>query len=374
VPRFANADPNPSLTEKRTPVALAEKHNHGEGTAKLIPMQVVREKPIHEGTRTRNRKYQAEDGVAGTVWANYQLVVTQFPTRPHDDATDQPGGTFPAGGGEYTHITHGPGGEERRVPMSVNVANTTMETYFQSVSCMDCHVKAGRYGIDYVYSFGRTFKPEPDAARTTAARQAMSRPGWENADKESATVRETIEAYRIRDAVSALDRRSLTEAFGKLAALPDDAPMDHRPSRMRHPMATDRADRKEVERDFLDIHNMFANQMRKWANQKGENCPPEMAKRHGEAFGWSDGPWRSWAELENARFAPGKPREEGLPLINPKAKAVSEMLLIKVLRGEQVEAAKNKQMPLNGPYFDPKEIDWLVDQISKRYHIPAKLP
>jgi hypothetical protein len=373
VPHFANADPNPNLSEKRTPIALAEKHNHGEGTAKLTPMQVVREKPIHEGTRDRNRTHQTADGVAGTVWANYQLVVTQYPTRPHDDGSDPPGAPFPSGTGEFTRVSHGPGGEERRTPMSVNVANTTMETYFQSVSCMDCHSKAGRYGIDYVYSFGRTFKPEPDAVKIMAARTAMNRPGWEISARESAAVRDTIETFKVRDEVSALDRRSLAGAFGKLSAPTDDGPLDNRPSAIRRPMAA-AAPEKEVERDFQEVHAMFADQMRKWANQKGENCPPEMAKRHGEAFGWTDRPWRSWKELEEARFAPGRPASEGLPLIDKHAKAVSEMLLIKVLRGEQVAEAKNKQMPLNGPYFDPKQIDWLVEQISKKYNIPPRLP
>ena len=51
VPGFPNADPDPKLSEKRTPVALAEKHNHGEGTAKLIPMQVVARNRFMKGRR-----------------------------------------------------------------------------------------------------------------------------------------------------------------------------------------------------------------------------------------------------------------------------------------------------------------------------------
>jgi hypothetical protein len=129
-----------------------------------------------------------------------------------------------------------------------------------------------------------------------------------------------------------------------------------------------------IDPDFREVHDMFANLMRAWSNQKGGNCPPEIAKRHGDAFGWKDGPWHSWKELEEARFAPGKSAAEGLKLIDPSAPAVSEMLLIKVLRGEQVEAAKNKRMPLNGPYFEDKQIDRFVELISQRYHIPAKPP
>jgi hypothetical protein len=376
LPKFANADPDPRWKDKRTPQALAENAASGEG-AKLIPVQVVREKAIHQGTRQRNKKWQSAPGVAGTVWANYELVVTQFPTRPTDDTADPPGAPFPSGTGEIQHVSSGPGGEERRTPMSVNVANMTMETYFQSVSCMDCHGKAGRYGIDYVYSFGRTFPPEPDRDRQMAAQRALSMPRWEVSRNEPPAVQQTVRDYQARDEVSDLDRRVLSSAFGPLAAPPEpDRPRTRpgRPIRKAAGAMDHGAMKTEIDADFREVHDMFANLMRAWSNQKGGNCPPEIAKRHGEAFGWRDGPWHSWKELEEARFAPGKPASEGLQLIDPKAAAVSEMLLIRVLRGEQVEAAKNKRMPLNGPYFDDKFIDRLVELISQRYHVPAKPP
>ena len=92
--------------------------------------------------------------------------------------------------------------------------------------------------------------------------------------------------------------------------------------------------------------------------------------------GWLDGkPWHSWRELEQARFAPGKPLEEGrkdgISLIDsdPKVPA-SQMLLIKVLRGEPVELAKNKRMPLNGPYLTDQQIDRLVELITQHYKKP----
>ena len=368
VPKFPNADPDPNLTEKRTPLAATQGKDYGEGS-KLIPVQVVREKPIHTGTQQRNRQFQALAGVAGTVWANYQLAVTQFPTRPHDDSTDADA-PFPASGGEVLHVTTAAGGEERRTPMQVNIANTTMETYFQSVSCMECHGKAGRYGVDYIYSFGRKFPTEPNRERTLAAVRVLYRPGWEIARNEPREVQDTIDQYKTRDDVSALDRRSLTSAFGKLSLPPVQTdPQRFRGSiLMRKAAAAAMLDKAPPpEDDFKKIHDMFSNLIRAWANQKGENCPPEIEKRHGKAFGWKGGrPWNSWRELEDARFNPTDRPNEGLKLIDPKARTVSEMLLIKVLRGEQVEAAKNKQMPLNGPYLKPSEIDWLVERIAEQ--------
>jgi hypothetical protein len=381
VPKFANADPDPRWTEKRTPQALAENAAGGEGS-KLIPVQVVREKPIHKGTQVRNHNWQTAPGVAGTVWANYELVVTQYPTRPNDDTADPPGAPFPSGTGEIQHVSPGPGGEERRTPMTVNVANTTMETYFQSVSCMDCHGKAGRYGIDYVYSFGRKFPPEPDRERTAAASRALSMPRWEVSKNEPPAVQETVRDYQTRDEVSDLDRRTLSTAFGSLAPPPQPdrpRPRPGLPIRRTAAAMNHGGGPTPIEPDFREVHDMFANLIRAWSNQKGGNCPPEIAKRHGDAFGWKDGPWHSWAEFEAARFAPGKSvdeaKKDGLLLIDPNAPAVSEMLLIKVLRGEQVEAAKNKRMPLNGPYFDEKQMGRLVELISQHYHNkPAKLP
>jgi hypothetical protein len=129
--------------------------------------------------------------------------------------------------------------------------------------------------------------------------------------------------------------------------------------------------------DFKEVHEMFHDLMRRWQNQKGGVCPPEIVKRHGKMFGWHPYgnevyPWVSWDELEKARFSGDDDKAGGLKLIDRDAASVSDMLLIKVVRGELVEAAKNKRMPLNGPYLTPPQIERLVELIGKRYNKPAK--
>jgi len=100
------------------------------------PMQVIRIKKIADSTQKTNDDYHAL--LKGTVWENYQLVMTQWPKFP--DPEEENGAPFP---GEFT----GPN------PMT-NIANTTMETYFQkspSTSCMGCHDVARRRGSDFVW-------------------------------------------------------------------------------------------------------------------------------------------------------------------------------------------------------------------------------
>ena len=99
-------------------------------------MQVVRSKKIAASTKKTNDDYQAL--LKGTVWENYQLVMTQWPKFPQPE--EENGAPFP---GQFT----GPD------PMT-NIANATMETYFQktaATSCMTCHDAARRKGTDFVW-------------------------------------------------------------------------------------------------------------------------------------------------------------------------------------------------------------------------------
>jgi hypothetical protein len=99
-------------------------------------MQVIRSKKIADSTRKTNDDYRAL--LRGTVWENYQLVMTQWPKYPQPE--EENGAPFP---GQFT----GPD------PMT-NIANTTMETYLQSnvsTSCMACHDAARRKGTDFVW-------------------------------------------------------------------------------------------------------------------------------------------------------------------------------------------------------------------------------
>jgi hypothetical protein len=99
-------------------------------------MQVIRSKKIADSTRKTNEDYRAL--LKGTVWENYLLVMTQWPKFPQPE--EENGAPFP---GPFT----GPN------PMT-NIANVTMETYFQksaATSCMTCHDTARRQGSDFVW-------------------------------------------------------------------------------------------------------------------------------------------------------------------------------------------------------------------------------
>jgi hypothetical protein len=88
------------------------------------PFNVERLKPIHESTHKTNLAYQK--ALHGTIWENYQLVMTQWPLRKSQpDISGAPGNTFPGSIGQST-----------------NFANTTMETFDQKsigTGCMACH-------------------------------------------------------------------------------------------------------------------------------------------------------------------------------------------------------------------------------------------
>ncbi|WP_261369981.1 hypothetical protein [Lysobacter antibioticus] len=87
------------------------------------PTQVVREIPLTDSTKQLNAQYQAllRSANANSVWANYELISTQWPTERNNpiDPTGNPAPNF--------------------------LANATLETYIQgqtprvSSSCMDCH-------------------------------------------------------------------------------------------------------------------------------------------------------------------------------------------------------------------------------------------
>jgi len=107
------------------------------------PMQVVRRSPIAASTLATNSKYQ--EALRGTVWENYKLVMTQWPTNT----------ALPAG-------APFPSAQQPQPPTST--ANTTMETYFQqpAASCMRCHDTARANKLDFVWFVPlRAFSPTP---------------------------------------------------------------------------------------------------------------------------------------------------------------------------------------------------------------------
>jgi len=84
--------------------------------------QITRVIPLTRDVRELNKSFQAL--LKGTVWANYQLIITQWPS----DATNKI--------------------DRTGVPAPTYLANTTLETYSQgsiplaSSSCMACHNNA----------------------------------------------------------------------------------------------------------------------------------------------------------------------------------------------------------------------------------------
>ena len=102
------------------------------------PMQVVRLQPIKASTMKTNRDYWALPGIKGTIWANYMLVMTQWPTTAEPPSPSNDGRPSPVGG-------------------SSTLANTTMETYQQGggSSCMECHQSvSNENGRDFVAFMG----------------------------------------------------------------------------------------------------------------------------------------------------------------------------------------------------------------------------
>jgi hypothetical protein len=111
-----------------------------------VPTQVVRRWPVAASTRLTNHAYHQAEGVKGTVWENYQLVMTQWPLD--DDGAS----AFPS--------TSPPGPR-------TNTANVSLETWFQDSagsSCMACHGMADQRQHDFVWFLRLGAHPRKPAA------------------------------------------------------------------------------------------------------------------------------------------------------------------------------------------------------------------
>lgn len=109
------------------------------------PTKVERVIPLDDDVKVLNKKYQDAFRriVPNSVWANYELISTQWPTDPESvsDGTGRPAPTF--------------------------LANTTLETYIQgkvpqtSSNCIACHNNAGMTNAkasDFTYLLQRAEK------------------------------------------------------------------------------------------------------------------------------------------------------------------------------------------------------------------------
>jgi hypothetical protein len=139
------------------------------------PIQVSRYLPIPDNSSnpvvaTNTAAQQLITGAnANSVFQYYQLIDVLWSSSPQDNyANRQPG-------------TPGP-----QVPLSISgatpdptapVANTTMETYVQSLTCLKCHVfahtpppKTGTYATDFSFILGGAKSPALAAAHADERR------------------------------------------------------------------------------------------------------------------------------------------------------------------------------------------------------------
>jgi Cu/Ag efflux protein CusF len=114
------------------------------------PTQVVRKLPINPEIMAMNRAYWALPDLRETVWKNYMLVASQWPTEPQPNGPQNDGRYFP--GFRADANTPGEPYQQGDAPLQ-NLANTAMETYAQGApsSCMACHhVVSNDLGRDFV--------------------------------------------------------------------------------------------------------------------------------------------------------------------------------------------------------------------------------
>lgn len=125
------------------------------------PVQVVRLNAMESSTPPVNQYYR--QAVAGTVWENYQLVVTQWPTTPKKNFL------LPADGGLYPANSGNPAPTDGAV-------NPAVETYVQSIqdgaafgingngnSCLGCHFGAADTDFSWVLKNDAYQPPPPDS-------------------------------------------------------------------------------------------------------------------------------------------------------------------------------------------------------------------
>jgi hypothetical protein len=115
-------------------------------SSQRTPVQVTRYNPIPSSTAALNVTFQK--ALSGTVWSNYQLIFTQWPSQPQSFKTFENQGVYPKDSGAAFPAN--------------GVTNVTAETYFQSPgdavgaggnSCMSCHYRADQ--ADFSWSLLR---------------------------------------------------------------------------------------------------------------------------------------------------------------------------------------------------------------------------
>jgi hypothetical protein len=104
------------------------------------PVEVARiPDTIHAITKDVNQSYQNHSQIKGTKWRYYKLVGTQWP--------------------KFGKPTKPPQGNPTNI-LPPDLANVTMETYFQRISCLNCHAAAAPAGFVF-YPGVRAYPPPP---------------------------------------------------------------------------------------------------------------------------------------------------------------------------------------------------------------------
>lgn len=110
--------------------------------------QIKRLKPLHPCTIEANEGYHKLLG--NTVWKNYQLVLTQWPTDPaksKEEFITRLGKRYPTSAGT-------PFPSDRDDSSIANVVLETTGSFQTRVSCMNCHVVASSNRSEFVWSLG----------------------------------------------------------------------------------------------------------------------------------------------------------------------------------------------------------------------------
>ncbi|MEP3477833.1 MAG: hypothetical protein ABJZ55_01170 [Fuerstiella sp.] len=136
------------------------------------PVPVKRLQPVRGSTALTNEAYHSHAKIKGTVWENYQLVLTQWPRTPAQNEQEfiqNFSQDYPSGAGNPSPTD----------AAGVSIANVTMETtgaFQQSFSCMRCHFNAGKFHhTEFVWTLPlRAWRADPDES-TRAVRALRNR-------------------------------------------------------------------------------------------------------------------------------------------------------------------------------------------------------
>jgi len=151
---YSYNDPGKQQTEIAPPPESPSARPVGLGNPPSIdpaPSQIIRKHPVNAETMAMNRAYWSLPEIKGTVWSNYMLVTTQWPTVTQPPAPDNDGRYFPGlriePGTPVEPYQTGDGNANQ------NLANVTMEAFSQDSpsSCMACHhAVSNALGRDFV--------------------------------------------------------------------------------------------------------------------------------------------------------------------------------------------------------------------------------